>query len=68
MIECVPGLEWDNECDAPPEAVSTLTGSVSVPEFAMQSWFIPPIIVPVAMAIMIVAYGLYRASAMGIPF
>src|SRR5690348_10587758 len=32
MIECVPALEWDNECEAPPEAVSTLTGSVSVPE------------------------------------
>jgi hypothetical protein len=34
----------------------------------MQSWFIPPIVVPLAMAIAIVAYGLYRAYAMGIPF
>jgi len=34
----------------------------------MQPWFIPPVIVPIAIAIAIVAYGLYRAYGVGVPF
>lgn len=34
----------------------------------MQSWFVPPIVVPIAIAIVIAVYGFYRAYWIGAPF